>query len=236
MSRRVVLIDLDDTLWDTRSNNRQSLRELYTALNWGQYFVSFEDFEALYLPINVHLWEEFGRGKVSKRELSIERLRRPLSGYLELSDEQWLRINDEFMELVRQKRGLCPGALETLSYLHQHYEVVIVSNGFGSVQYSKLRDTGLSDYVDRVVLSEDVGINKPDRRIFEYALSLGAGFAPSEAVMVGDSWTADIIGASNAEIPSIWYNPDGNLMADLPRVANPPLYTIRHLTELTHLL
>lgn len=228
------MIDLDDTLWDTKHNNQKSLHELYTALNWGQYFVSFDDFVSLYEPINHALWAEYAEGKIDQETLSIDRLRRPLEGKVELSRGEWLDINEQFLSLVTAQRGLCAEALPILSYLHERYQVCILSNGFGQIQYAKLRDTGLLPYVHHVVLSEDIGINKPSRRIFEHALEL-CGADAVESVMIGDSWFTDIVGASNAGIDSIWYNPEGFDLLEAQGVT-PPRHTIRALKELYTLL
>lgn len=231
----LILIDLDDTLWDTQANNKQSLNELYTALDWGQYFVSFEDFFAVYHPINVRLWEQYNSGAVDKDTLSIDRLRLPLAGYVWHTPAEWLAINDDFMARVRTKRGLCPNALSTLQHLHARYRVCLISNGFGEVQYAKVEDTGLRPYIDAIVLSEEVGINKPDARIFAHALEL-CNASPERSVMIGDSWGADIVGASNAGIPSIWYNPHRQPLPPASDGLRLPRHVITDLAELTALL
>lgn len=230
---KLVLIDLDDTLWDTQTNNRESLYELYTALGWGQYFVSFEAFFDVYEPINLSLWSQYALGQIDARSLSIERLRRPLAPFLELGDSMWEQYDEQFMELIRHKRRLCPGAMDALEYLHGRYRICILSNGFGSVQYAKIEHSGLSPYIDAVVLSEEVGYRKPDERIYIHALSR-MNVRHDESVMVGDSWLADIVGASNAAIPSIWYNP--HALHPLTTDCTPPKHTIAHLSELCQLL
>ncbi len=234
---RLVLIDLDDTLWDTQRNNKESLSELYTALNWGQYFVSFEAFFEVYFPINIALWEQYARGEVDERTLSIERLRRPLAPFEKHSDTEWLSYDDQLMELIRSKRGLCPGALETLEYLHGRYPVCMLSNGFGRVQYAKVQDSGLAPHVDAIVLSEEVGFRKPDPRIFAHALDL-MKVSPSESIMIGDSWSADIVGASRSGVPSVWYNPHGFPAPSIPEGESftPPQHIITHLSELREIL
>lgn len=221
-AKSLILIDLDDTLWDTWENNKESLNELYTALAWGQYFLSFEDFfERYYSPVNHALWEQYNREEIDKDTLSEQRLRRPLEcRWAELaaaegnipegairSEERgyWTEANARFIDLIKQKTRLCPGALELVAYLQPRYTTCVLSNGFGELQYAKLAESGLAPYIDHVVLSEEVGYNKPNPRIFDYALAL-TGRTATEALMLGDSWASDIIGASNAGVDSIWYN------------------------------
>lgn len=96
-----------------------------------------------------------------------------------------------------------------------------------------MKSAGLLDYMDEVVLSEAAGASKPSPDIFRYAFSLSQS-RPSEVIFIGDSWDADIIGAQNARIPSIWYNPQG-----LPKPSESyryPIYEIKHLLEIPPLL
>lgn len=240
----LILLDLDDTLWDTWSNNKESLKELYTALVWEQYFCSFDSFfENYYYPINHKLWERYNREEISKEELSLARLREPFElraretgMYIASQDPSyWMDCDQQLLSLIRQKTKLCPGALDLVRYLHTKYRICILSNGFGEVQYDKLHNSGLSPYIDTVVLSDEVGYNKPNPKLFEHALSL-MGASNDQTVMIGDSWASDIIGASLSGISSIWYN-----RYELPypkhhQGVRLPFATVTHLQEITALL
>lgn len=204
---RLLLIDLDDTLWATQRNNRDGLQELYTVLDWGQYFVSFEAYYDVYIRHNNKLWDRYNHGLITKEELCVERLSHPLKDFLDLSEESWLSIDEEYRGRVRLKRTLCPHALEVLAYLHERYRICILSNGFRELQYDKLERSGLSRYCHGVVLSDEVGYNKPDPRIFAHALEQ-MGCSVDETLMIGDSWGTDITGATASGIRSLWYNPE----------------------------
>lgn len=229
---KTVFIDLDDTLWATFENNKNSLSEIYTALNWGQYFFSFDDFFKRYLPHNDFLWSEYRQERITKAELTLERFRHPFRGIKELSDEEILGINRDFLARCSSKTQLCPGATEVMAYLKARYRIYILSNGFREVQQRKIDASGLASYVDGMVLSEDAGVNKPNPRIFAYAFEQ-AQATPETTVMIGDSWDADMVGAHRAHIPAIWYNPH-----HLPAGADEakPTHTIDHLLELKKLL
>lgn len=231
--KRLLLIDLDDTLWDTRYNNKEGLRKLYTALGWGQYFVCFEDYFAPYIHHNEYLWEEYNHSRITKEFLCIDRLRHPLRGIVELSDSQWLEVDAQYKELVKQQTRLCPDALEVLTYLKGRYRVCILSNGFRELQFDKIERSGLTPLCDGVVLSEEIGVQKPDRRIFDYALQK-MGHTAAESLVIGDRYGADIVGASGAGLESIWYNPDA-----LPRPVVPItglIATVGTLRELMNIL
>lgn len=232
--KKLLLIDLDDTLWDTRYNNKEGLRELYTALDWGQYFVSFEDYFSVYIVHNEYLWEEYNHSRVTKEYLSIDRLRHPLREMMELEDSQWLEIDKQYKELVKQQTRLCPGALETMAYLNARYKTCILSNGFGELQFDKLERSGLAAFCDGVVLSEDVGVQKPDRRIFDHALEK-MSYSADESLVIGDRYGTDIVGASGAGLESIWYNPDG-LEQPSKEIVSGLLTTVSDLRELQRIL
>jgi FMN phosphatase YigB (HAD superfamily) len=91
--------------------------------------------------------------------------------------------------------------------------VVIVSNNLLEEQQEKLRQCGLEQYVDLLVVSSEAGVSKPDPRIFEIALAR-AGVGAGDAVMVGDSWENDIKGARAAGVRAVWFNRNDDAAAD----------------------
>ncbi|KGN99453.1 HAD family hydrolase [Porphyromonas macacae] len=230
---KTLFIDLDDTLWATFENNRESLKEIYTALDWGQYFISFDAFFDVFMPHNEFLWSEYRKGTLDKQELTLERFRYPFRKVRKLADDEILSINELFLNTCSSKKGLCPGAVDVLKYLYKRYSLCILSNGFREVQQRKMDMSGLSPFISNIVLSEDAGVNKPHKGIFDFAFE-HTGALPEETLMIGDSWEADIEGAHRAGIPSIWYNPKG---AEMPQGEQArPAHIISHLKELKELL
>ena len=84
----------------------------------------------------------------------------------------------------------------------------IVSNGFKEVQNEKIKTSNIDKYFKKVYLSEEIGYQKPNRKIFD-AILHDLNAAPSDCVMIGDDYAVDIVGARNAGIDQIYYNPDG---------------------------
>ncbi|MFC5144633.1 HAD family hydrolase [Streptomyces aureoversilis] len=106
-------------------------------------------------------------------------------------------------------------ALETLRVAG--WRLAVVTNGMADNQTAKLRRAGLYDLVDTVVISESIGVRKPDPRIFHHALAaLGAEPSP-RAVMVGDSLTADVGGAQAAGLSAVWISKGRPLPGDGPQ-------------------
>jgi len=100
---------------------------------------------------------------------------------------------------------LIPHARELLDYLAEKYTLTIISNGFVEVQHRKLKNSDIAHYFAHIVLSDDVKVLKPDRKIFDYALKLNNAQA-NEAIMIGDLFQTDILGAQNAGIDQIFFN------------------------------
>ena len=94
-------------------------------------------------------------------------------------------------------------------YLEAHkskgVKICILTDLTAHIQYRKIEKLGLAKYVDFLVTSEEVGVEKPHPSMFIKALQK-LECKPSEAVMIGDSWSKDIVGANALGIPSIWIN------------------------------
>ncbi len=146
-----ILIDLDDTLIDTAENTRITVREIYKDYNFGNYFPSFNDFYSIYYANVSRLWELYSLGKISKKTLQRERFIGALTMVEEISDEQALAINDDFIVRIMQKGTLIEGAIELLDYLYPKYKIHVLSNGFTEMQYKKIKSAGLSSYFDKII-------------------------------------------------------------------------------------
>ncbi len=106
----------------------------------------------------------------------------------------------------------------------------ILSNGFSEIQYKKINNSGLARYFDKIILSEEAGINKPHPDMFTYALK-NTNSRRNQTIMIGDSWDADIVGAYRSRIAQIWFNP-----ADARSDGFDPTFTVRSLKEIKEIL
>jgi putative hydrolase of the HAD superfamily len=231
MDYKCIFIDLDDTLWDFHANARSSLQEIYERRSLGQYFDSFEQYFTLYAKRNVELWEMYGKGNITKEVLTRERFLHPLIQVGIDNAALALEIGDEYLELLPTRNALVPYARELLDYLYPKYQLTIISNGFVEVQYKKLHSCHIEQYFANVVLSEAAKALKPDKRIFEYALRLNRAKA-TEAIMIGDSYEADIAGAQNAGIDQIYFNPRSGYSDK----SGPATFQVKSLKEIMDIL
>ena len=117
-------------------------------------------------------------------------------------------IDDEYLFFLSSMGTLIPGAKDLLDYLVKKYDVNILSNGFKEVQMRKLRSSGIENYIHHLVLSDDCGITKPLRGIFDYALER-TGATAETTVMIGDNYDADVQGAKNAGWRTVLFNIKG---------------------------
>ena len=213
---KAVFIDWDDTIGDFLGAAKLALQDMYEKYNLSEYFAAFEEFFLLYKPHNIELWDKYGKDLVTKEYLSFDRFFFPLmhgskGGERRLGDKAIRQevaalaeqLSEDFLNMTTARFSLLEGAEELVRYLAKKYPLTVVTNGFVEVQYEKFDKSGLRDCFAHIVLSEEVGCQKPNPRIFEEALRMN-GLQAEDVVMIGDSWNSDIQGAINAGIDQIW--------------------------------
>ena len=115
-------------------------------------------------------------------------------------------LEARFLRERRARQHAYPWSAEVLGALATRFRLGMITNGAPDLQRLKLQGTGLSAYFDPLVVSGDLDVGKPERAIFERALALAA-VEPEHAVMVGDSWSRDMLGALALGMRGIWVNP-----------------------------
>ncbi len=212
-----ILFDLDDTLFDHMGTARAALTA--TAAGWPS--LHGASVEALYQHYS-ELLEELHplvmTGRLPYLEARQQRFARLLAPYeptATAADAAQL-AQLHYAHYQRLRRPLA-GARALLQALKPTHKIGIVTNNRRAEQQEKLRYLGLSEWVDALITSEEVGVLKPDPRIYRVALArLGAEAA--QTVMVGDNWPADVVGALAAGIRPVWLNRLG-VARPLPEVA-----------------
>ena len=229
----VLFIDLDDTLYDFSSNSLNVYREVYALMGYDRWFNDFDHYYTLYWQRNRELWALYGDNKITKDQLNAERYTYPLLK-VGVPDAEVVgaRFWDEAMKRLPLGALLMPHAREVLEYLRPRYKMYILSNGFSELQARKMRSGGIDHYFDGVVLSEDIGVNKPHPAIFEHALRV-AGVTADRALMIGDNYEVDAKGAHGAGMDQVLYNAAG---ITLTPEQWQPTYLIHSLLELKEIL
>ena len=141
--------------------------------------------------------------------MKTERWRRTLSTkQFEVLTTVCEELDTTYLDILARCKEEVEGAKEILSQLSKKAMIGVLSNGFSSTQYKKIRNSGLDRYICRMVVSEEIGINKPDKRVFDYAIR--ATGAAGKVLMAGDNAETDILGAMQAGWNAIWINHKGD--------------------------
>lgn len=98
---------------------------------------------------------------------------------------------------------ILPGAAESVRRVSARHRLGLLTNGPSDVQRHKLEGSGLASHFERVAISGEMGVGKPDPAAFRHILG-SLEVEPHEAVMIGDNWERDIVGARSSGIPAVW--------------------------------
>lgn len=198
-----IFFDLDHTLWDFDKNSMLAFKRVFKKF---KITIEFDAFLKIYEPINVEYWKKYREDKVSKENLRRGRLIDSFNFFdLIYTTEKIDEIADAYIQELPFDNHLFEGALEILDYLILKYKLHIITNGFEEVQHKKLKNSGIDCYFSTVTTSEEVGLKKPNPKVFLTALNK-ANSLPAQSVMIGDSLEADILGANNIGMQTIFYN------------------------------
>jgi len=222
-----LFFDLDHTLWDFDTNAKNSLTEIYSEFELNLKVTPvFEDFYKRYIFHNEVLWDRYQKGFITADELKWRRMWRTLLDF-KIGDETLSRsLSARFLEILPTKKEVFPYTMEILHYLKEKkYQIHLITNGFEKTQWSKIRNSGLDKFITHVITSEGSNSLKPKKEIFEFALQI-AKAELRESIMIGDNLDADIQGAMNAGMDSVFVN---HINAT---TIMKPTFTVTHLDQL----
>lgn len=198
-----VFFDLDHTLWDFEKNSALTFNKI---LPQNGVNVSLDDFLKCYRLVNMHYWKLYREEKVTKEQLRYSRLKETFDRLdYKIEDELITVLSEEYIRYLTGFNHLFDEAVPILDYLRPKYKLHIITNGFAEVQTGKLENSKISDYFIHIINSESAGVKKPDPRIFNYALTK-ARVEADKAIMIGDNYEADVLGAKNVGMHTIHFN------------------------------
>ena len=218
-----VFFDADDTLYDYPQAERAALAASLDELHIAADRLLFS---AAYRRHNLDVWKEFERGETSQAALRVERFRRVFAE-LAIPDPPLERFSSVYLLALANQSQLLPGALELVRRLAERYPLALITNGIAAVQNRRFAASPITAYFQSIVISEEVGIAKPDPRIFAPALEQ-IGVAAADVLYVGDSVSSDMAAARNAGMDFCWVNPGG---IEVPPGFS-PVHTIVSVSEL----
>jgi HAD superfamily hydrolase (TIGR01509 family) len=225
---KAVLFDIDDTLFD---------RELSQVLSLDHFVEKYPViFNKSDRTILWQAWMESGRltdvdfvaGRFDRGARS-----RYFLKLLNLPNEIADDLTRLYLEYYPTLKVPIEGALPLIHQLLRSVKVGVISNSLPDVQYRKIQTLGLTNLLSCIVLSEELGIRKPDPRVFQHAAGLLRVQSP-ECLFVGDSFSADVIGAKAAGMQACWLNRHASPLPPAPQPR--PDYVISSLTHLVPIL
>lgn len=223
---KLLIFDADHTLWDFDKAERNAINRIFSNLS-----VPFEEsFLEIYRNINFTLWKKFEQNEISQKKIKTERFRLFLKEIGITADCE--KISHDFLIYLSEGHDLLKGAYELIIDLKSRYKLALLTNGISIVQHPRYNNSILYGSFDAFVVSGDLGINKPDKAIFEYTLDKCEINDKSSVLMIGDSLTSDMQGGINAGVDTCWYNPEGKINHSHVK----PNYEIKKLHELYQVL
>lgn len=195
----IVFIDVDDTLLDFEKCSSKSV-ELACSVFGVPFSQKLLD---TFHPINLALWKQFERKEITKEQLFKVRFTKVFQLLsIEANGEAF---EHEFHNNLFNSAEKIDGAQELLQYLHSKYTVYVASNATLEQQTNRLKNAGFLQYIDGIFASEQIGCPKPQKAFFD-ACFKAIDVCPQDTVMIGDSLSADINGAREYGMHTIWYN------------------------------
>ncbi|MDZ5607984.1 YjjG family noncanonical pyrimidine nucleotidase [Bacillus pseudomycoides] len=222
MKYKVIFFDVDDTLFDFSVSEKNALHKAFVDFELPTGLV---DYKNSYEEISKVLWRDLEQGIITLSELGVERFKRLfLEHKLEINADIF---NSIYLGYLGAEIHMVSGAADLCDTLAD-YRLAIITNGFTNVQKSRIKGSPLCDTFEHIIISEEVGFQKPARGIFDYAFSKLEITDKASVLMIGDSLTSDIQGGINYGIDTCWFNPH----CKENNTGIKPTYEIRELTDI----
>lgn len=217
-----LLVDLDNTLLDFDLSSHTALQATFEHFDLPDRLSAIDT----YHRINHQCWDSFEKGKLDISQL--KKLRFDLFAEEMQLDFSGQKINRFYLNLLAQQVHEIEGARTFLDWATPRFNLILATNGFAEIQYPRLKHSGLNSYFQEVVISEEIGVQKPHRAFYDHAFELMNYPSKSEVMIIGDSLSSDIQGGLDYKIRTCWF--------DRKKVGNAtdlsPSYVVDHLDKI----
>jgi len=201
MNYQSILFDADGTLFDYDRAEFEALSDTFKKFGY--------DFDPSYVEkyekINKQIWLQLEQGKITPDRLKVKRFEELLS-VLEIQSNA-NGFSDSYLDFLSNNTSLIHGAEELLKTIVGKVRLVLITNGLKKVQRSRFAKSTIGSYFDHIIISEEVGAAKPDKKIFDVTFSKMNYPEKDTVLIVGDSLTSDIKGGADYGIDTCWFNP-----------------------------
>ena len=205
----IFLVDADNTLLDFHKSSVLAICGAFESLG----LECPDEYLQKYSVFNESLWQRLERKELTREELMKNRFIWFLQE-LGLTQIDGAEFNQKYIEALSTRPVFIDGAEEFMQKLREKGRLYIVTNGTEYIQKSRFDILDLWNKVDGVFISQTAGADKPDKKFTDYVLARIKDFSIDRAVWIGDSLSADIRAANDANIASIGYNPEKTMLAE----------------------
>ncbi len=221
-----LLFDADGTLFDYERAERAALEHSFHEVD-----ITFEPVHlTTYRRINGQIWLDFEEGNITAERLKGRRFELLFNELHKSIDAQ--AFSDRYLTHLSEATYLIDGAEAIVKHLAATYHIGIITNGLTKVQRPRFKASVLAPYIEAAIISEEIGVAKPDPRIFELAFEQMRHPDRNKVLMIGDSLTSDIQGGCNYGIDTCWFNPNDAKNT----ISFQPTYEIHALSEMLNIL
>jgi 2-haloacid dehalogenase len=226
MKYKWLLLDADGTLFDYDKAEATALSRTFKELGC-EYEPQYAE---VYRRINGEIWREFEQGGITQEQVRTRRFELLFEALQLECDPKTFSLR--YLSNLAERTELIEDAEEVLRVLHGKVGLVMITNGLKDVQRPRFARSSIGDCFTDIVISEEVGCAKPDRRIFEIAFERIGRPRKEDVLIVGDSLSSDIKGGNSYGIDTCWFNPTNR-----PRPLDVDIkYEIGELRELLDLV
>jgi len=197
-----IIFDADGTLFNYDAAEFNALKNAFSYLD-----LPFSDnYLNIYRKFNKVLWKDFECGKFYIPLLNTKRFDLLLNEKKKKIEPRL--FSTAYLDQLSLRHDLIEGVEELLQKLSGKIGMVLMTNGIKEVQRSRLNLSTIERYFSDIIISDEVGIAKPDIKIFEIAYNRMSRPKKDAILMVGDNLGSDIKGGVDFGIETCWYNPD----------------------------
>ena len=224
MKYTTLLFDSDDTLLDFAAAEKRALQLTFKSFAPD----AGSEITDKYKEINRGLWASYEKGEITRDDIFSRRFTETFAHFgIKLPD---IDIAEFYQTKLSECHQLMDGTMEVLHALKGKFTMHVITNGKKSTQERRLHESGIEKYFGKIFISEDLGTQKPNAKYFDIVFD-ALGISRDEALIIGDSYSSDIMGGFNAGVDTCWLNSKNS-----PTPERKPTYEIKKLTELLEIL
>ncbi len=216
-----LFFDMDQTLGRDSRSNQLSVERVFPIITEHLSGVDYDTLYTVYREVNTHHWEDFDASKISQFESGLDvrkHIWRETLHRFAVDDEELVEQAALAFQNAREETyELYEDVLPALEALKPDFRLVLVTNGHSQIQRKKIETTGLDQWMDAIVVAQEIGCSKPKPGIYQRALET-IHLEPDNALMVGDHPDKDIHGAMQVGLQTAWMKrPDSRKRDEEPQ-------------------